>query len=129
MQCLLGGGGGLDAVEGQREAGLVAVAGILVEDALGDGLIDGGKRGLQQIAGGGSVAGSDRGAQLLHEGADASAVGAVHTGALTRLRRTLENRLFLLLDFGTLTLGHLMLLLCIAQTSNVKRGKALCQTS
>jgi hypothetical protein len=45
------------------------------------------------------------------------------------LRRPLENRLFLLLYFGTLTLGHLTLLLRIAQTSNVKRGKRLCQTS
>src|SRR6267142_1425679 len=119
---------GFDAVVGEGEARFVAVAGVFVEHALGDGLVDGGHRGVQEIARGGGVAGSNGGAQTAHQRADPGAVGAVHFGALTRLRRPLQNRLFLLLNFGSLSLGHLLLLLCTAQTSNVKRGHWLCQT-
>src|SRR6266851_5073989 len=84
---------------------------------------------MKKIARSGGVAGGDGGAQTAHHGADASAVGAVDLGALTSLRRPLQNRLFLLLNFGSLSLGHLLLLLRFAQTSNVKRGSRLCQTS
>src|SRR6266850_3026960 len=122
------GGFGFDAVVGEGEARFVAVAGVFVEHALGDSLVDGGHRGVVEIARGGGVAGGDGGAQTAHQGADTGAVGAVHFGALTSLRRPLQNRLFLLLNFGSLSLGHLLLLLCTAQTSNVKRGSRLCQT-
>src|SRR6266513_916401 len=73
--------------------------------------------------------GGVRGAQTAHHRPDAGAVGAVDLGALKGLRRPLQNRLLLLLNFGSLSLGHLSLLLRIAQTSNVKRGSRLCQTS
>src|SRR5712692_3855759 len=84
---------------------------------------------MKKIARSGGVAGGGGGAQTAHHGADASAVGAVDLGALTSLRRALQNRLFLLLNFGSLSLGHLLLLLRFAQTPNVKRGSRLCQTS
>src|SRR6266436_5679071 len=119
---------GLAAVVSEAEAGFVAVAGVFVKHALGDGLVDGGHRGVEEIARSGRVAGGDSGTQTAHQRADPGAVGAVHFGALTRLRRPLQNRLFLLLNFGSLSLGHLLLLLCTAQTSNVKRGHGLCQT-
>src|SRR6267378_2752455 len=119
---------GFYAVVGEREARLVAVAGVFVKHALGDGLVDGGHRGVEEIARSGGVAGGDGGAQAAHQRADPGAIGAVHLRALTRLRRPLQNRLFLLLNFGSLSLGHLLLLLRTAQTSNVKRGSRLCQT-
>src|ERR1700674_877478 len=122
------GGFSLNRGEGQREARFVAVAGILVQHTLGDCLVDRGHRWMKKIARGGGVAGGDCRAQTPHQSADPGAVGTVHFGALTRLRRPLQNRLFLLLNFGSLSLGHLLLLLCIAQTSNVKRGHGLCQT-
>src|SRR6266850_4996222 len=122
------GGFGLESVVGDREARFVAVAGVFVKHALGDGLVNGGHRGVEKIARSAGVAGGDGGAQAAHQRADPGAVGAVHFGALTRLRRPLQNRLFLLLNFGSLSLGHLLLLLCTAQTSNVKRGHGLCQT-
>src|SRR6266480_3022115 len=118
-----------DAVVGQRETRLVAVGGVLVQHVLGNGLIDCRHRGLQKIARGGGVACGDRGAQSAHHRPDAGAVGAFDLGALKGLRRPLQNRLLLLLNFGSLSLGHLSLLLRIAQTSNVKRGSRLCQTS
>src|SRR6266404_8632874 len=116
-----------DAVEGQREARLVAVGGVLVQHVLGNGLIDCRHGGLQKIARSGGVASSDGGAQTPHQSTDPGAVRAVDFGAFTRLRRALQNGLFLLLNFGSLSLGHLLLLLRIAQTSNVKRGLGLCQ--
>src|SRR6266566_3524873 len=73
-------------------------------------------------AGGGRVAGRDRGAQAAHQSAYPGPVGAIDLSALTSLRRALQNRLFLLLNFGRLSLGHLLLLLRFAQISNVKRG-------
>src|SRR6266853_135367 len=118
-----------DAVEGQREARLVAVGGVLVQHVLGNGLVDCRHRGLKKIARGGGVSGGDGRAQTPHHRADASAVGAVDFGALKSLRRTLQNRLLFLLNFGSLSLGHLLLLLRTTQTSNVKRGSRLCQTS
>jgi hypothetical protein len=118
-----------EAVEGYREARLVAVAGVFVQHALGDGLVDRGHRGVKQIARGGSIGGGDGSAQAAHQRADAGAVRAVDVGALTRLRGALENRLFLLLDLGSLSLGHLLLLLGVAETFNVKRGMRLCQTA
>jgi hypothetical protein len=84
---------------------------------------------VEKIARGGSVTCGNRGTQAPHQSPDPGAVSAIHIGALTSLRRTLQNRLFLLLDFGSLSLGHLLLLLGIAQTFNVKRGPELCQTS
>src|SRR2546427_272222 len=83
----------------------------------------------QKVARSGGVARGDRGAQTAHHRPDAGAVGAVDLGALKRLRCALQNGLFLLLNFGSLSLGHLLLLVRIAQTSNVKRGSRLCQTS
>src|SRR5467141_4043968 len=82
---------------------------------------------MKKVARSGGVAGGDGGAQAPHQRADPSTVCAVHFGAFTRLRRALQNGLFLLLNFGSLSLGHLSLLLRIAQTSNVKRGLGLCQ--
>src|SRR6266581_1018044 len=117
-----------NAVEGQREARFVAVGGVLVQHVLGNGLVDCRHSGLQKIARSGGVARGDGGAQTAHHRADASAVGAVDLVALKRLRRPLQNRLLFLLNFGSLSLGHLLLLLRIAQTSNVKRGSRLCQT-
>src|SRR6266851_10376260 len=117
-----------DAVVGHGEARLVAVGGVLVQHILGNGLVDCRHRGLKQVARSGGVAGSDGGAQTAHHRADASAVGAVDFRALKRLRRALQNGLLLLLNFGSLSLGHLLLLVRIAQTSNVKRGSRLCQT-
>src|SRR6267143_5169329 len=107
-------GFGLEAVVGESEARFVTVAGVFVEHALGDGLVDGGHRGMEEIARGGGVASGYGSAQTAHQRADPGAVGAVHFGALTRLRRPLQNRLFLLLNFGSLSLGHLLLLLCTA---------------
>src|SRR6202158_4368508 len=107
---LLLSGLGFDAVVGQREARLVAIGGVLVQHVLGNGLIDCRHRGLQKIARSSGVAGGDGGAQTAHQRADAGAVGAVHFGAFTRLRRALQNGLFLLLNFGSLSLRHLMLL-------------------
>src|SRR5882762_3204228 len=118
-----------DAVVGQREARLVAVGGVLVQHVLGNGLVDCRHRGLEKIARGSGVAGGDGRAQAPHQCADPRAVGAVYFGALKRLRRALQNRLLLLLNLGSLSLGHLLLLLRIAQTSNGKRGSRLCQTS
>src|SRR5882672_10739602 len=53
------GGFGLEAVVRQGEARFVAVAGVLVEHALGDGLVNGRHRGVQEIAGSGGVAGGN----------------------------------------------------------------------
>ena len=108
---LLGGGLGLGLVEGQSEARLVAIRGVLVEHALGDGLIDGGHRGVQESGSGGGVAGGNGGAQTLHGGTHAGAVRLIDGGAFARLDGALENGLFLLLYFGTLTLGHVLVLL------------------
>src|ERR1700686_4593840 len=58
---------GLDAVEGEGEARLVTVASVLVQHALGDGLIDRGHRRMEKIAGGGGVSGGDGGAQAAHQ--------------------------------------------------------------
>src|SRR6267143_953110 len=118
---------GFDAVVGQREARLVAVGGVLVQHVLGNGLIDCRHGRLQKIARSGGVAGGDGGAQTPHQSTHPGAVRAVDFGAFTRLRRALQNGLFLFLNFGSLSLGHLSLLLRIAQTSNVKRGLGLCQ--
>src|ERR1700674_3283062 len=118
-----------DAVVGQREARLVAVGGVLVQHALGNGLVDCRHRGLKKIARSAGVAGGDGRAQPPDQRADRCSVGAVYFGALARLLRALQNGLFLLLNFGSLSLGHLLLLLRVAQTSNVKRGSRLCQTS
>src|SRR5438067_13558222 len=52
-----------------------------------------------------------------HHSAHAGAVHAVDFGPLTSLRRALQNRLFLLLDFGRLSLGHLSLLWHVVQIS------------
>src|SRR6202521_3795692 len=119
---------GFDAVVGQREARFVAVGGVLVQHVLGNGLVDCRHRGMKKVARRGGVPGGDRGAQTPHQSPDPGAVGAVHLGALTRLRRPLQNRLFLLLNFGSLSLGHLLLLFRIAQTLNeahafVKRAR------
>jgi hypothetical protein len=54
---------------------------------------------------------------------------AIEIGALTSLRRTLHNRLFLLLDFGSLSLSHLLLLSGVTQTSDLKRGTGHCHKS
>src|ERR1700730_955500 len=118
-----------DAVEGQREARLVAVGGVLVQHVLGNGLVDCRHRGLKQVARRGGVSGGDGRAQAPHQRADPRTVGAVDLGALAGLLRALQNRLFLLLNLGSLSLGHLLLLLRVAQTSNGKRGSRLCQTS
>lgn len=83
------GGLGFNFVVGQRETRLVAVAGVLVQDAFGDGGVDGGERRIEEIAGRGGVPGGDGGAQTLHGTANAGAVGAIHFGALTRLYRAL----------------------------------------
>src|SRR6266446_4247877 len=76
------GGLGLHLVEGEAEARLVAVGGVLVENALGDGLIDRRKRGIQKIGCRGDVAGGNG-------GANARAVGTIDFGPLARLRRAL----------------------------------------
>src|SRR5467141_3469698 len=120
---------GFDAVVGQREARLVAVSGVLVQHALGNGLVDCRHHRMKKVARSSGVAGGDGGAQAPHQSADPCAVGAVDFGAFTRLRRALQNGLFLLLNFGSLSLGHLLLLVRSAQTSNGKRGSRLCQTS
>src|SRR6267154_3351220 len=104
---------GFDAVVGQREARFVAVGSVLVQHVLSNSLIDCRHRGLQKIARSGGVARGDRGAQTAHHGADPGAVGAVDLGALKRLHRALQNGFLLLLNFGSLSLGHL-LLLCVS---------------
>src|SRR5690242_2500269 len=126
---LLRGSFSLDGVISQRQARLVAVAGVLMQHALRYGLIDGGHGGMEEIARRGRVTGSNGGAEAAHHGADARAVDAVHFRALTSLRRALQNRLFLLLDFGRLSLRHLSLLKRIIGISNVKRRLRLCQTT
>src|ERR1700730_9108312 len=114
--------GGFNAVEGQREARFVAVARVLVEHAFRDGAVDCGHGRLEKVAGGGGINRGDRGAQTPHECADPGAIRAVHVGTLTRLRRPLQDRLLALLNFGSLSLGHLLLLVRSAQTFNLKRG-------
>src|SRR6266850_5537228 len=61
------GGFGLESVVGQGEARFVAVGGVFVEHALGDGLVDGGHRGMDEIARSGGVSGGDGGAQTAHQ--------------------------------------------------------------
>src|ERR1700674_1047865 len=118
-----------ETVVSQRQAGLVTVCRVFVKHALGDGTVNGRHGGLKKVACCSGIARGDCSAQTPHQRADPSAVRAVHFSALTSLRRPLQNRLFLLLNFGSLSLGHLLLLLGVAQTSNVKRGRNLCQTS
>src|SRR5882762_158286 len=120
---------GFDAVVGQREARLVAVSGVLVQHALGNGLVDCRHHGMKKVARSSGVAGGDGRAQAPHQSADPGAVGTVDFGAFMRLRRALQNRLFLLLNFGSMSLRLLMLLFHVTQTPNVKRGSRLCQTS
>src|SRR5579884_2213294 len=114
-------------VKGQMEPRLVAVGGIFVQHALGDGPIDGRQGGRQQIARGGCVTGCQGGAESPDHGADAGAVGAVHFGALTSLGRALQDRLFPLFDFGWLSLGHLSLLRVPMQTNKSRGVGEVCQ--
>src|SRR5262249_51631098 len=67
--------GGLYGVERHMQARFIAVPGVLVENALGNGLVDRGERRLQQIPCCGGVLGSDRRAQATHHGAHPGAVG------------------------------------------------------
>ena len=82
---------GFHSVVGQSEPRLIAVASVFVQHALGDGAIDGGHRGIEQIPGGSCIARGDGRAQALDQCADPGAVGAVHFGPLTRWRRALQN--------------------------------------
>jgi hypothetical protein len=102
--------GGFDVIEGQGEARFVAVAGVFVKDALGDRAVDRRHRGMEKIACGSGVTSGDGGAEAAHHGAYASAIGAVDVGAFEGLLRTLEYRLFPLLDLCCCSLRHLSLL-------------------
>ena len=82
-------GFGFGLVEGEGEAGFVAVGGVFVEHAFGNRLIDRGKRGIQKIGGRGDVTGGKGGAETAHGGANARAIGAIDFGALARLCRAL----------------------------------------
>src|SRR5712692_976861 len=119
----------LYSIERDCQARLIPVPRILVQHTLADGHIDCRKRRFQQSPGRVSVARANSRAQLLDQRAHARPVGPVHFRALTRLRRPLQNGLLLLLYFGSLSLGHLLLLMGSSQTSNGKRGLPLCQTT
>lgn len=80
-----------EPVIGQRQSRLVAVAGILVQYALGDRAVNRRHCRMQQIAYGRGIACGDRRTHALHKAADARAVCAIHLSALARLRGTLQN--------------------------------------
>ena len=80
----------LKPVIGQRQTRLVAVAGILVQHALGDRAVNRRHCGMQQITYGRRISSGDRCAHALHETADARAIRAIYISALARLRGTLQ---------------------------------------
>src|SRR5262249_38812778 len=63
-----------------------------------------------------------------HQGANPGPIGAVYVGALAGLLRTLQYRLFPLLDLSLSTWHFLSLLMSAAQTINFKRASKPCQT-
>src|SRR5712671_3543307 len=117
------------SIERQRQARLISVPRILMQHALADSHINRRQRRLQQSPGRVRVARANGRAKLLDQRAHPRPVGPVHFRALTSLRRSLQNGLLLLLYFGSLSLGHLLLLMGSSQTSNGKRGLPLCQTT
>src|SRR5712671_4198277 len=117
------------SVESQRQARLIPVPRILMQHALADSDINRRQRRLQQGPGRIRVARANGRAKLLNQRAHPRPVRPVHFRALTSLRRSLQNGLLLLLYFGSLSLGHLLLLIGSSQTSNGKRGLPLCQTT
>src|SRR5882762_7239868 len=117
------------SIERHRQPRLVPVPRILVQHALADGHIDCRQRRLQQSPGRVRVARANGRAKFLDQRTHPRPVRPVHFRALTSLRRSLQNGLLLLLYFGSLSLGHLLLLMGSSQTSNGKRGLPLCQTT
>src|SRR5712671_3973961 len=117
------------SVECHRQPRLIPVPRILVQHALADGHINRRQRRLQQSPGRIRVARADGRAQPLDQRAHPRPVRPVHFRSLTSLRRSLQNGLLLLLYFGSMSLGHLLLLMGSSQTSNGKRGLPLCQTT
>src|SRR5260370_41998970 len=89
----------LDAVEAQREARFVAVGGVLVQNVLGNGLVDCRHGGVQKIARGSGIAGGDSSAQFSHHRADPRAGCGGYLVALKRCGPRLSKALVLLLIF------------------------------
>src|SRR5437588_379416 len=73
-----------DGVIGKGQARFVAVAGVFVQHALGNGLINGGHGGMEQVASRGRVACSDSRTQTAHHGA--------HAGSITSTRPKQPNK-------------------------------------
>jgi len=75
-------------VDCEAQARFVTIAGVLLEHAFADGVVDGGKSWAKKISRGRGVFRGDRGTQALHDGAHASGIRAVEFSAHPRLPGT-----------------------------------------